>query len=391
MGMGSSSQPPELEADMFRIAWGMCATLLLASCTSVTITKETSQPTKPAWISQLPRDNTFFYYIGSHSGAETLEKGENAARKDALAKVAEYLGIDIKAQLDMTMTENDQSVKEHLKTKTEALITQATIVDSYHEKTIRTTNDFKKEMFDVYLLLKYPKAEAQKELARREAENRNRAQAAYNLFQSGKIQESQGNYRQARQFFHEGMDILSQIPTVVSLDQPEVHNTRELASLLKNEEQKAIGNLRRVVVWVQETNLDKAHTPSTLGASLQAVLTKNNFSVADQPIPHSNPDGELLAGDKALLAALKSQGVQYLIASQAHTIFSSTAMNKHFYKAQGVMKVFSTQTGETLITIPIDSQGYHQDPSQAGLNALKEAGTTAGDHLVKELLAKEGV
>lgn len=374
-------------------AWtiGLFISLVLTGCTSVQIIKETSQPTKPGWLSQLPRDDVFFYYIGSNTGAKTLADGENAARKDALVKVAEYLGIDINAQLDMTMTETDQSVKEQLKTKTDALISQAAIVDSYHEKTIRTTHDFKKEMFDVYLLLKYPKEEARKELIRRETETRNKAQAAFNLYQSGKVQESQGNYRQARQFFHEGMDILSQIPTVVSLDQPEVDNTRELASLLKSEERNAIANLRRVVVWVQETNLDQVHSPSTLGTSLQAILTKHEFSVVDQPIPHSNLDAEPLAGDKKVLEALNAQGVMFLIASQAHTIFSSTAMNKHFYKAQGVLSVFSTQTGETLITIPIDSQGYHQDRSQAGLNALREAGKSAGEKLVKELLAKEGV
>lgn len=374
-------------------AWtiGLFISLVLTGCTNVQILKETSQPTRPDWLSQLPRDDAFFYYIGSNTGAKTLADGESAARKDALVKVAEYLGIDINAQLDMTMTETDQSVKEQLKTKTDALISQATIVDSYHEKTIRTTHDFKKEMFDVYLLLKYPREEAQKELVRRETETRNKAQAAFNLYQSGKVQESQGNYRQARQFFHEGIDILSQIPTVVSLDQPEVDNTRELASLLKSEERNAIANLRRVVVWVQETNLDQVHSPSILGASLQAILTKHEFSVVDQPIPHSTLDAEPLVRDKKVLEALNAQGVRFLIVSQAHTIFSSTAMNKHFYKAQGMLSVFSTQTGEILITIPIDSQGYHQDRPQAGLNALREAGISAGEKLVKELLAKEGV
>lgn len=381
-----------MDVSNLRISWMVCLFFFfVAGCGEVKIIKETSQPAKPSWIIQLPKDNAFLYFIGSNSGAKTLEDGENAARKDALAKIAEYLGIDIKAQLDMTMTETDQSVKEHLKTKTDAMINQATIVDTYHEKTTRIDKNFKMEFFDFYLLLKYPREEAQKELVRRQTETRNKAQAAFNLYQSGKVQESQGNYRQARQFFHEGMDILSQIPTVVSLDQPEVDNTRELASLLKSEERNAIANLRRVVVWVQETNLDQVHSPSILGASLQAILTKHEFSVVDQPISHSNLDAEPLAGDKKVLEALNAQGVRFLIVSQAHTIFSSTAMNKHFYKAQGMLSVFSTQTGEILITIPIDSQGYHKDRPQAGLNALREAGISAGEKLVKELLAKEGV
>ena len=85
-------------------------------------------------MTQLPQEDAFLYFVGSGSGADSLEQGQSMARKDALAKIAEYLGVDVASKLDMTITDTEQSVKEELQTKTDAIVKQALMEDSYHEK-----------------------------------------------------------------------------------------------------------------------------------------------------------------------------------------------------------------------------------------------------------------
>ena len=375
----------------FRNGWVIWTILLVCwGCSAVEIIKESSQPTRPLWISQFPKSDADLFFIGANSGAHTLEDGENGARKDALSKVAEYLGIDIKAELDMIMTEHDQSLKEHLKAKTEAFIKEAGIVDTYYEKTTRVEKNYKMEHYNVYLLLKYPKTEAQKELLRRETEPLQKAQAAYKVYQSGKTQIQQGHYQQALQFFREASDILKQLPNVVSLDQ-EIASTKELSTLLKSEEQSAIQHLRRVVILLQEQTSEKEQGSSAFGTSLQQVLTKHQFSFVEHSIRQSASDqgfDAYIGQEGEDLKALQTQGIQYLIVGQAHATLSSTSLNNHFYKAQGMIKVFSTQTGEALLTLPVNGKGYHRDHTHASLNALSEAGKAVGELLVNELLSK---
>ena len=262
------------------------------------------------------------------------------------------------------------------------------------KKTTRMAENSRMVAFNVHLLVKYPKDQAQKELARKESEAQQNAFAAYDLYQTGKNHQSLGEHRQAKQFFREGLKLLAEFSTVILLQQEDIQNSRELVARLKSEEQKIIANLRRVVVWTWETNPSGNQPSSNMASHLQAVLQQYNFSIVDHPVSKANASSDLLdeaewRGDQNVFSVLKSKGVQYLIVAQAETKFSSTEMKNHFYNTRGFLKVFSTQSGEAVMTLPINSRGYDKRKEQAGLQALNEAGTTVGKQVVKKLLARE--
>jgi hypothetical protein len=239
--------------------------------------------------------------------------------------------------------------------------------------------------YNFSLLLRYPKAEAEEERRRLKAELHQKAESAYNLYPLGKAQIRQGHYRQARQLFRQASEIVDSLHATVPLEH-EVPNTTVLSALLKREIQTATQHLRRVVIWLEETIGDKGQGTSSFGTNLQQVLTDYQFSFVD---PSLKGFEAYLVGDgeKEDLNALRTQGIQYLIVGHAHAVFSSTSLNNHFYKAQGIVKVFSTQSGEEVLTLSVEGEGYSRDHTKAAFSALGEAGKNVGESLVERLLA----
>ena len=372
----------------------LCLVVLLGGCGGPQVVRETSQPAKPTWMTQLPQEDEYLYFVGSFTGAGSLERGRSAARKDAQAKIAEYLGVDVASQLEMTITDIEQSVKEELQTKTDAMVKQAIMEDSYHEKMIRSAENSRMVTFDVHLLLKYPKVQAEKELGRKESEAQQNALAAYDLYQAGQSHQMQGKHRQARRFFRDALNLLDDHSMVIPLQQGDIQSSSELVSRLKSEEQKAISNLRRVVLWTWETNPSGNQPSANMSSHIQLVLQQHDFSVVEYPAPLLNETSGLLDGAKwpnkqDIFQALKAKEASYLIVAQAKAEFSSTKMRNHFYKSQGVLKVFNMQNDEIILTLPINSTGYARNKEQAGLIALDEAGKVVGELLAKELLSRE--
>lgn len=364
----------------------------LASCATMAkpqIEWTESKP-PPSWLTQIKNDKTYFYYRGSHVRAESLEAGEKAARQNAYSQVAEYLKTDLESEYTGTVTDYEQDHKDVIKTRSEALIQKAEVVDSYYKTMTRIDPHSTLTRFDVFVLVRYPRLEADKELKRQQDEVRHKVDAAYDLYQKARVRQDTGDYRQARTFSREALTLLAQVKGALPLGKGGVSNSRELESLVWSQEQAATRNLRRVVVLVQEQNEGQPHSPSALAARLKATLTKEGFTVLDQALTGSAITFEsAFLGDQSVLEVLHQKGGQFLIVGQANTMFSSTAMNKHFFQAVGTLRVFNTSSGDTVLTLPIENRGYHRDRTQAGIQALQEAGKVAGKVLVKELLAIE--
>ena len=373
-------------------AYGVLVILsgLVVGCAAGPEIKWTESKPAPSWITQVKKDSTYFYYSGSAHRVESFEEGEKAARQNAYSQVAEYLKTDLESVYSGETTDYDQEIKDVIKARSEALIKKAEVIDTYHKKMTRIDKNTTTERFDVHVLIRYPKSEAVKERKRQEQEVQENVKAAFELYQKGKQHQERGDYHQARRFSREARKILAKVKGAIPIGEANVANSQELGSLLRTQEDEAISNIRRVVVWVEETSLNERNQPSRLATQMKATLNQHDFTVLDQQMSDGAESFEdAFKGDKNLLTQLKDQGAQYLIVGTASTEFSSTVMNKHFFDAQGTLRVFATDSGDTIVTIPIKDRGYHRDRARASLNALEEAGGTAGEKLVKEFLARE--
>ncbi|GJL53133.1 MAG: hypothetical protein NPIRA02_02650 [Nitrospirales bacterium] len=346
---------------------------------------------EPSWVTKIQKDDSYFYYRGSAVKAESLELGEKAARQNAYSQVTEYLNTTLESVYEGKTTDYDQDLKDIIKAKSAGLVKKAEVIDSYHKKMTRIDKGYTLERYDVHVLVRYPKSEAEAERKRQEAEVKNNLSAAYELYQKGKGYEATGNYQQSRRFSQEALKILEKVPGAIPLDKGNISNSRELETLLRTQEQNAIRNLRRVMVWVQEPSLGKGHPRSPLSTRVKAILNNHNFTVLDQRTSATSRSAmsDTLEGDKQMLMNLKQKGVQYLVAGKVSTIFSSTTLNQHIFDAQGSLRVIGTKSGDTILTIPIHHRGNHREKTRARLHALEEAGNAVGKTLVNELLARE--
>lgn len=115
---------------------------------------------KPAWIEKLPTSNEYYYVMGIRSGAPNLEVGRNEATRQAVSELANYLGVKLQSKLQVFMTDLETKVQDEMKATTEKVELRGGLVhDWYVEKTAQGT-------YDVYVLLRYPRAEIEKEQAR---------------------------------------------------------------------------------------------------------------------------------------------------------------------------------------------------------------------------------
>jgi len=346
---------------------------------------------EPAWVNQVKKDATYFYYHGSAVRAESLELGEKTARQNAYSQVAEYLGITLESIYEGQTTDYNQDIKDIVKTKSSAVVQNAEVVDRYHKKMTRVDKGFRLERYDVHVLVRYPKSEAKKERQRQKDEISQNLEAALALYQKSHIALDKGHNVQAKNLSREALQLLTQVPGTRPLGKGNISNNRELESLLQTLEKSAVANLRRVVVWIQEQTSGLSGSP--LATQLKAKLNQHGFTILEQRLigaSHSRASiSAALHGDKKILQAMKEGGGQYLIVGRVSTAFSSTTMNQHFFDAKGEIKLFRAPSTDVIFTIPIKNRGHHRDRGRAGSMALEEAGKVAGEILAKKLLELE--
>jgi hypothetical protein len=128
-----------------------------------------SQKRIPKWISDIPEDAEYLYYVGSSTDTESFDAGKKEAVGDALSQVVATIGI--KATSTATFEERffaeeyTTTIQTELITEGRAKLQDAEISEIYYEQWSRPDGS---EFFRVWLLLKYSRAEIAAEQARLE-------------------------------------------------------------------------------------------------------------------------------------------------------------------------------------------------------------------------------
>lgn len=291
-----------------------------------------------------------------------MEQGQEAAIKDAMAKIANFLGTNVKSTFEEHSTEIEQHLKQQITTKSTANVLGAHLVDSYHEKLVRVDKKFRLEKYGVYVLVSFPKSQVERELTRQQQEKTEKAKMAYEFYLKGKNKEKTKAYTEARGFYNQAIEILSHLEEVVALDQAEAKNSEELQSLVKTGLQETTSRMRRLLLSVRINGPGK--NDQIFRSNLAASLGKHGFTVTEE-----EPTIEILG--------------------ELSTSESGFVMSNFVYYAEGSISAMRQQDRQTIATVPIKAKGFHQTKQQAALNAIAEAGTEAGEKLAKILLEKE--
>ncbi|WP_447962501.1 hypothetical protein [Nitrospira sp. Ecomares 2.1] len=323
--------------------------------------------------------------------AESLESGESAARQNAYSQVAEYLYTELKSEYVGEITDFEQSHKDSIQARSSAMVKKAEVMDSYYKKMRRVEGDHVLERYDVYVLVRYPKKEAEAERLRQEQEAYQNVMSALALYQKAKAFLINGEYFEARRFSRDALLLLEHVKGNVSLGESEIANHHELSVLVKTLEEDALRSLHRIIIFVQEPSAGRGNNASGFSLQLISVLSKHGFSGLE---PSLSRRAEMVVSTTSEVSIKDVSGIRELgaglaLVGRVSSIYRSTVMGQHLIDAEGALRLLRVDSGDTLLTFSINGRGQDREKSQAVRRALEEAGREAGEYLVKELLAAE--
>jgi len=377
-----------------RLACMLAYCVVVMGCSSkAQIIWEESKP-EPIWLTQLKPDQNYFYYRGSSVKAESLESGESAARQNAFSQIAEYLYTELKSEYVGEITDFEQSHKDFIQARSSAMVKKAEVIDSYYKKMKRVEGDLLLERYDVYVLVRYPKKEAEAERLRQQEEAFQNVMSALTLYQKAKNYYMNAEFFESKRFSHDALLLLETVKGSFALGESEIANNQELSILLKTLKEDSIRSLRRIIILVQEPSEGKGNLASGFSLQLTSVLNEHGFSGLELPLALSGKwDVVVSASEEGRMKdvpGLRELGAGLALVGRISPIYRKTVMGQQLIDAQGVLKVIRMDSGDSLLTFSINSRGQDRDRIQAERRALEEAGREAAEYLVKELSAKEG-
>lgn len=355
-----SSRPPFILLFFITVVQTGC----LTTAPPVQITRESSAAARPEWIDKPPQQDGIVFFTGISTSTQTFEEGMNGALNDAMSKIGNYLGSRVESSIDLRLNEVEQELRQQIKSKSRATVRGAALVDSYHEKMIRTEGAFKMERYDVYVLVSFSKEEAEREINRQREEKQSKAKTAYNHYVNGLNSEKRDKYYDARRFYKEALDVINEIDDVVEIKSPDIKNSKELSLALQNRLQKAASMLSRISITIKAKGANGSE--QTFTSNLSSALSKYGFTVTKE-----SPNIKII-GDVSL-----SEG--------------GYAMNNHVSYAEGSISAQRVSDRQIIATYPFKVKGFHKIKQQSAVNALMEAGLEAGEGISKMIKEKENM
>jgi len=335
--------------------------VMCAACASApTITLKKSNPTEPAWLKMPPNAADVNYFVGAATYADTLEAGTKVATKDAYAQMANYLGISIETTFENHSSNAGNASHSTTKSASAALIAKAALVDRYYENRVRINSNFKIEKFDAFVLMSFSKKEAQAELERQKKAKHDAILTADKLFDKGRHKEKSSRFKASMEFYQKGFDLIDGMENITI---KKGHGTLNSHILLAD-------------ISTRMKEIQNALTTLSVSVHINGSRTKNEAFKTN-----------LLSALNAKGFTINAQKALYDVKASVSTKYSSRIMGNYVYQATGSVSVYSRQTKKIVATYPILSKGFHKAKAQAEIEALNEAGATAGEEIAKRIPA----
>ncbi|WP_454060981.1 hypothetical protein [Candidatus Nitrospira salsa] len=346
-------------------------------------------------MTSVPQDTGNCFFRGTYLGAKALEDGEKNARQHAYRQVAQFLNSD-EDEMHCTPDRAVTSVVDHTLSPLSipaTVIQKVKVIDTYYKVMTRVDEHSTLQKFDVSVLVSYSKKEAVLEQERQQEVILSKIVNVCNILKGGKVEQKNGENYHAVLSAVKALELLAKIQGISPIVQRDVVDCQKLELQLRTLKKESIESLKRVGFWIQESSIKGNLKTSLLTTSLKSILEKHAFTILNSSTPKGLSALPLFSlawqGDTKALKLFHRQGIHTLIVGQASTTFHSTAMEQHFFDAQGELRVFETSSGGMITSIPINARAYHRDKSEASHHSLTRAGQEAGELLVEKFLFED--
>jgi hypothetical protein len=351
----------------------LAGALLLAACGAErpAAVKTSSSPKPPAWLAKAPASSDTLYFSGAKEGASSLEDGKAAALDAARSQAAQYIGVEISAEHSdvMSTEEAENKAKDVTRSRAAAMVRSAEMADVYYEKISREVGGGSVDRFDVWVLIKLPRAEVQKERERQDQVARESVKASLSRLREAQAQEKAGHALAALVRYRDVVAQMKGAGENIETGDAQIPRSGRLRQVAEDAASKMQMRVRRAILVA----------PDWVAGSLTQALSAKGFSARTQ----SGMD------ENSALAAARQQGMPWVIVVKATTIPGGNVFAQVAATASLDVRALDASSGAVVASSQKQAKGVGRTPEAAQQAAASEAGLGAGNDLAAALVAKE--
>ncbi len=349
------------------------ALLALCACgpEKLAAVKTTSSPKPPAWLTKAPSGGDALYFTGAKDGSASLEEGKDSAMEAARGQAAQYIGVEISAEHSdvMSTEEAENKAKDVVQTRANAVVRSAELADVYYEKISRESGSGTIDRYDVWVLIKLPRAEIEKERARQADEAKTAVRTSLARLREAQVHEKAGNVLAALIRYREVVSQMKGVGQSVETGDAEIANAGRLRQVAQDAANAVQAKARRAILVA----------PDWVAGAVTQALSAKGFTARTQ------------AGfdEAAALAAAKAQGMPWVIVVHATTTPGGQVFAQVAASAALDVRALDAQSGAVVASAQKQAKGVGRTPEAAQQAAASAAGLGAGNDLAAALMAKE--
>jgi hypothetical protein len=361
--------------------------VLIVGCATVPeVLRKSSAPVQPTWVNTTPTDNQYLYFVGAASGAESLDSGKSAAVSAATNQVAQYIGVNVKSIGKFVNSTNsaDQLAQEETDTRASGRIQGAEAVETYSESMSRQVGATQIDRFDVWVLVRFPRAAADEERGRQAKEHQDRSDHAFELLGKARAAKLSGSLLDAMRALSDAKVELAALPGTVDIKNAEFRTSAELGQAVDHLSTDVQGALRKTAISADETSLGQPASKSVAANHVSTILSAKGFPVLPALAPVAGESPSALSGRAHAAGAAIAIQLQSTV-TRSGTLYGTQAVCVAHVQAQAL----DVSSGEIVASAEKDGKGVKANEQLAAQLALAEAGDGVAQILLKALLDRE--
>jgi hypothetical protein len=269
----------------------------------------------------------------------------------------------------MSTEEAENKAKDTVKSRANAMLRSAELADVYYEKISREVGAGTVDRYDVWVLLKFPRAEVEKERQRQVQEAQQTVAAGVARYREGREQEKQGNVIGALVRYRDALSKAKMVAGSTPTGDREITSATALLQKAQDAANAAQGKARRAIVIA----------PAWIAGAVTQALAKQGFAAQTQSATSEN----------AALAQARALGTPWVIVVQATTTPGGPVFAQVAATAALDVRALDAQNGAVVASAQKQAKGVGRTPEAAQQAAATEAGLDAGNDLATALVARE--
>jgi hypothetical protein len=289
----------------------------------------------------------------------------------ARGQAAQYIGVEISAEHSdvMSTEEAENKAKDVVQTRANAVVRSAELADVYYEKISRESGSGTIDRYDVWVLIKLPRAEIEKERARQADEAKTAVRTSLARLREAQVHEKAGNVLAALIRYREVVSQMKGVGQSVETGDAEIANAGRLRQVAQDAANAVQAKARRAILVA----------PDWVAGAVTQALSAKGFTAWTQ------------AGfdEAAALAAAKAQGMPWVIVVHATTTPGGQVFAQVAASAALDVRALDAQSGAVVASAQKQAKGVGRTPEAAQQAAASAAGLGAGNDLAAALMAKE--